>query len=305
MTHAAPATQRTLKAPISCVGTGLHSGARVAMRLLPAPPGHGVVFRRTDLDAALPARFDLVAETRLCTVLAAGTVRVGTVEHLLAALAGLGIDNALVEVDGPELPILDGSAQPFVFLIDCAGTQEQEAPRACIEVLRPVRVSDGAAWAELAPAAEGFTLDVSIDFPAPAIGRQAARHVMAEEAFRRDIAPARTFALLEEVEGMRRAGLARGGSLDNALVVDGARILNPCGLRLPEEFARHKLLDAVGDLALAGAPLRGRYAANRPGHALNNRLLHALFAAPDAWRWQPPAAGAARMGASAPGAEAA
>ena len=229
----------------------------------------------------IPARFDRVVDTRLATVLGSMTdARIGTVEHVMAALAGCGIDNAVVEVDGPEPPILDGSAAPFVFLLDCAGIVAQDAPRPTIEVRRPVRVSDGDAFAELRPPARqpGLDMAMSIDFAAAAIGRQALSLRLTPESFRRELARARTFTLAEEIDQLRAAGLAQGGSLDNAVVVDQARVLNPAGLRMPDEFVRHKLLDAVGDLALAGAPLRGRFIAHRSGHALNNRLLQALFA---------------------------
>jgi len=274
--------QRTLKAPIGCVGVGLHSGLRVNMTLLPAPAGHGIVFRRTDLGVDIPARFDHVVDTRLATVLGVGdgAARIGTVEHLMAAFAGSLIDNAVVEVDGPELPILDGSAAPYLFLLDCAGSVEQELPRTVIPVHRRVRVSDGDAFAELRPAmpgSPGLDMAISIDFSAAAIGRQALSLDLTPDTFRRELARARTFTLAQEIEQMRAAGFALGGSLDNAVVVDEARVLNPAGLRMPDEFARHKLLDAVGDLALAGAQLCGRFIAHRSGHALNNRLLHALF----------------------------
>jgi UDP-3-O-[3-hydroxymyristoyl] N-acetylglucosamine deacetylase len=275
--------QQTLKAPIGCVGVGVHTGQRVQLRLVPAPVGHGIVFRRTDLGLDIPARFDRVADTRLCTVLAHSadpSARVGTVEHLMAALYGCGIDNVLVEVDGPELPILDGSASPYVFLIDCAGIAEQDAPRRAIQVRRTIRVADGAAWAELRPlpAAGGLDMAMSIDFAAAAIGRQALSLRLTPGAFRHELAAARTFAMAADIESLRESGLARGGSLDNAVVVDGARVLNPAGLRRADEFVRHKLLDAVGDLALAGAVLHGRFVGNRSGHALNNKLLRALFA---------------------------
>ena len=282
------ARQHTLKAAIGCVGTGLHSGRRARLMLRPAPAGHGIVFRRTDLGRDIPARFDHVADLRLATTLALpgdSAARVGTVEHLLAALAGLGIDNALVEVDGPELPILDGSAAPFVFLIDCAGIAAQDAPRRVLRVRRPVRVSDGEGYVELRPGAgPGLDMRLSIDFAAPAIGRQAISLLLSPESFRADLAAARTFALAGEIDQLRAAGLAQGGSLDNAVVVDGEKVLNPGGLRMDGEFVRHKLLDAVGDLALAGVALEGRFIDHRSGHALNNRLLHALFANRAAWR---------------------
>jgi UDP-3-O-[3-hydroxymyristoyl] N-acetylglucosamine deacetylase len=281
--------QQSLKAPIGCVGVGLHSGQRVRLTFRPAPADHGIVFRRTDLGADIPARFDRVVDTRLSTVLEQGDARIGTVEHVMAALAGCGIDNALVEVDGPEPPILDGSAAPFVFLLDCAGTVAQDAPRPTIEIRRPVRVSDGEAFAELRPGTTGLDMALSIDFAAAAIGRQALSLRLTPESFRRELARARTFTLAEEIEELRASGLAQGGSLENAVVVDQARVLNPAGLRAPDEFVRHKLLDAVGDLALAGAPLCGRFIAHRSGHTLNNRLLHALLADRSAWQEIAPA----------------
>jgi UDP-3-O-[3-hydroxymyristoyl] N-acetylglucosamine deacetylase len=282
-------SQRSLKAPIGCVGVGLHTGRRVSLTFRPAPADHGIVFRRTDLGVDIPARFDRVVETRLSTVLgvARGNARIGTVEHVMAALAGCRIDNALVEVDGPETPILDGSAAPYVFLLDCAGSVDQDVPQSVIEIRRPVRVSDGDAFVELRPANPGMAgldMALSIDFAAAAIGRQALSLRLTPDNFRHELARARTFTLAEEVEQLRAAGLAQGGSLENAVVVDQARVLNPAGLRMPDEFARHKLLDAVGDLALAGAPLQGRFIAHRSGHALNNRLLRAVFADGLAWR---------------------
>ncbi len=283
--------QRTLKAAIDCVGVGVHSGKRVKLTIRPAPADHGILFRRTDLACTVAARFDSVIDTRLCTVLGDADASIGTVEHLMAALSALGIDNALIEVDGPEIPILDGSAAPFVFLLDCAGSVEQDAPRNVIEIRRTVRVTHDEAWAELRPlgpanraASPVLDLDLTIDFPASAIGRQAASLRLTPESFRHEIAAARTFAQAGEVERLQAAGLARGGSLDNAIVVDGADILNPGGLRMVNEFASHKLLDAVGDLALAGSRLHGRFVAHRTGHEMNNRLLHALFADADAWR---------------------
>ena len=283
--------QHTLKSAIDCVGIALHTGARVAMTLRPAAIGHGIVFRRRDLGVDIPARLELVADTNLCTVLAHPTIpaaRVGTVEHVMAALAAIGISNAVVEVDGPELPILDGSAANVVFLIDCVGIVAQDAARLAIAVLRPVRVegADGA-WAELLPPAPGVAgLDarVSIEFDAPAIGAQSLALHITPSSFRHELAAARTFCLLAEVEAMQAAGLARGGSLDNAVVVDGDRVLNPAGLHMEGEFVRHKLLDMVGDLALAGAVLHAGLRAHRPGHGLNNALLRALFADPANWR---------------------
>jgi UDP-3-O-[3-hydroxymyristoyl] N-acetylglucosamine deacetylase len=282
----AASCQRTLKNSIQCVGTGLHSGARVSMSLHPAAPGAGIVFRRTDLGIDIPARFDCVADTRLCTTLAAPDdpdVRIGTVEHLMAAFAGAGIDNALVCVDGPEMPVLDGSAEPFLFLIDCAGVIDQAAQRSVITILRTVRVEDGPAFVELRPGT-GLHMSMSIDFAAPAIGRQAFSLHFTENSFRTELAAARTFTDLHEIEALREAGLALGGSLQNAIVVDGADILNPEGLRMDSEFVRHKLLDAAGDLALAGGALQGRFVAHRGGHKLNNQLVRALFADSANWR---------------------
>ena len=282
--------QHTLKTAISCVGTGLHSGRPARLSLMPALPDTGIVFRRTDLGLDIPARYDLVTDTRLCTRIAhpdQPEACVGTVEHVMAALAACGIDNAVVAVDGPEIPVLDGSSAPFLFLIDCAGRLPQAASREVIEVLRTVSVSMGEAFAELRPGAATLDLAVSIDFPARAIGRQALSLSLSEQGFRTGLASARTFAMLHEIEAMQAAGHALGGSLDNAVVVDDARVVNPAGLRTPDEFVRHKMLDAVGDLALAGAPIHGRFVAHRTGHALNNRLLRALFADASAWRMVP------------------
>jgi UDP-3-O-[3-hydroxymyristoyl] N-acetylglucosamine deacetylase len=285
------AWQRTLKSSIGCVGTGLHSGKRVNLRMHPAAVGHGIVFRRTDLGRDIPASFDRVVDTRLCTVLGDvswSSARIGTVEHIMAALTGVGVTNALIEVDGPEIPILDGSAKEFVFLLDCAGLLDQAAPRRIIEIRRPVRVGDADAYAELRPLTRRPmpTLDMAmtIDFTASAIGRQSASFTLNTANFRHELASARTFALMEDVEQMRAAGLAMGGSLENAIVVNKEKIVNPGGLRMDAEFARHKLVDAVGDLALAGAALHGEFLAYRSGHALNNLLLRTLFADISAWR---------------------
>ncbi len=290
--------QRSLKTAIGCVGVALHSGRKTQMILAPAPAGTGIVFRRCDIASGpidIPARFDCVVDTQLSTVLAApddARVRVGTVEHVMAALAGSGINNAVVSVDGPEVPVFDGSAAGLVFLIECAGIVEQDAPPLMIEILRHVRVENGQSHAALRPSPIGLDLSVSIDFAAPAIGRQALSMRLSAAAFRAELARARTFALVEDVSALRASGLALGGSLDNAVVVDGAAVLNPGGLRMPDEFVRHKMLDAVGDLALAGGVLRGRYVAHRAGHTLNNQLLRALFADEANWRVVPRAMGA-------------
>ena len=297
----APARQRTLKSSIGCVGIGLHSGAKLSLRLSPAASGTGIVFQREDVGLDILARYDHVVDTRLCTVLASPDrldIRVGTVEHVMAALAGCGVHNAVVAVDGPEVPILDGSAANFAFLIECAGIVEQDAALPMIEVLRLVRVSHSGGSAELRPALAdaqspglepGLDMNLSIAFDATAIGRQAL-HVRLTPASFRELANARTFAMASEVAQLQAAGLARGGSLDNAVVVDGATVLNPGGLRMRDEFVRHKMLDAVGDMALAGAPLHGRFVGSRSGHALNNRLLRALFADRANWRHAAPSA---------------
>jgi len=283
--------QRSLRSAICCVGTGLHSGRQVQVTLRPAASGAGIVFLRTDLDKAIPARFDLVADTRLCTVLALPgqpAARVGTVEHLMAALSACGIGNVVVELDGPEVPVLDGSSAEWLFLLDCAGVVTLDVPTPVIQVVRPVRVQDGDAWAELRPSAgSGLDMAMSIEFAAPAIGRQALSLPLDEHGFRTVLGHARTFVQAHEVAGLRAAGLAQGGSLDNAVVVDGAQILNPAGLRCPDEFVRHKMLDAVGDLALAGAALQGRFIGHRSGHAVNNLLLRSLFSDAANWRDAP------------------
>lgn len=283
------ACQQTLKSAISCVGVGLHTGQRVRLTLRPAPADHGVVFHRLDVGVTIPARFDLVHDSRLATSITSQNrpdVSVGTIEHLMAALSGMGVDNAVVELDGPEVPILDGSASPYLFLIDCAGLAAQDASRRQIEIIRPVRAEDGAGSVELRPSIgfQGLEISLSIEFPAAAIGRQSVFLRLTPESFRFQISRNRTFALAEEVAAIQAAGLGLGGSLENAVVVDGDRVLNPGGLRAVDEFARHKALDAVGDLALAGAPICGRLVAHRSGHALNNKLLRALFADPTSWR---------------------
>jgi UDP-3-O-[3-hydroxymyristoyl] N-acetylglucosamine deacetylase len=284
------ARARTLKSVIGCVGVGLHSGARATLTLRPAEAGFGIVFRRTDLGVEIPALYDQVTDTRLCTAIGEGAARIGTIEHVMAALAGCGVTDAVIEVDGPEIPILDGSAAPFVFLLDCAGLVDTTAPARIIEVLRTVRVTEGegpnAAWAELSPCeGPGLQAALNIDFGATAIGQQELALRVTEDSFRTVLADARTFTMAEDIARLRSVGLARGGSLANAVVVDGPLVVNPGGLRHADEFVRHKLLDVVGDLALAGASLQGRFRGHRSGHALNNRLLRALFADDRAWRF--------------------
>lgn len=286
----AVAGQRTLRSSISCVGIGLHTGAAIRLSIRPAPADTGIVFQRTDIAASpLPARYDSVVETRLSTVIGESPQsgnRVATIEHMMSALHGRGIDNALILVDGPELPVLDGSSADFLFLLDCAGTTESDEPRREIEILKTVRVANGDAFAVLRPhARSGLSLEMTIDFPAAAIGRQKLSLDLDESAFRHDLAFSRTFTERGEIDALHRAGLALGGSLDNAIVVDGVNVLNPTGLRARDEFVRHKLLDAVGDLYLAGARLRGRFIGHKSGHHLNNQLLRTLFADRSAWRW--------------------
>lgn len=280
-------SQRSLKNAIECTGVGLHSGRRVKMTLHPAAPDTGIVFVRTDVadGARIPALWSQVCDTRLNTCLAddAGT-QVRTVEHLMAALAGMGIDNALIAVDGPEVPAMDGSAAPFLFLMECAGIVEQDAPRRAIRVLKPVTVGEGDRKAVLTPG-EGFSLKFTIDFPVAAIRRQTCSFAMTDGVFKKEIGRARSFGFEQEVAAMRAVGLGLGGSLENAVVIasDGQRVLNEEGLRYDDEFVRHKVLDAVGDLYLAGAPIIGHFHGVRSGHALNNRLLQALFADDSAW----------------------
>ncbi len=280
--------QRTLKSKISCKGVALHSGDKVVMTLKPAACGAGIVFRRTDIaggGAFIPASWDRVVDTRMCTVLGnEDGVTVGTVEHLMAALAGCRIDNALIEINGPEVPIMDGSSAPFVFLVECAGVQEQDEPRRFIRIEKPISIRDGFRTATLSPA-DGFSLSFEIDFDNQAISHQTISLGLAKGSFKKELARARTFGFLHDAEKLRAAGLARGGSLDNAIIISGGRILNEGGLRFDDEFVRHKALDAVGDLYLAGAPVIGRFDGICSGHDANNKVLQALFADPGAWSY--------------------
>jgi UDP-3-O-[3-hydroxymyristoyl] N-acetylglucosamine deacetylase len=273
--------QRTLKSLISASGVGLHTGRKVRMTLRPAPPDTGIVFRRVDLPVPvdIPARAELVGETRLSSCLVRGEAKVYTVEHLMSALGGLGVDNAFVDLDAAELPIMDGSASPFVLLIQQAGIEEQAAAKRFLRVMRRVEVRDGDKWARLDPY-EGYRLSFSIDFKHPVIDRstQSVAVDFAETSYLKEIARARTFGFMHEVEALRESGLALGGGLDNAVVLDEYRILNAEGLRFADEFIRHKLLDAIGDLYLLGRPLLGAFTAHKSGHALNNRLLRAALA---------------------------
>lgn len=284
--HGVALRQHTLKNAIHCSGVGLHSGETVTLRLVPAAPDTGILFRRVDLKNGardVPAVFDGVVDTRLCTMLGNdhGT-RVGTVEHLLAALAGCGVDNAVVELDGPEVPIMDGSSEPFVFLIDCAGVEEQAAERQAVVVRRAVTASNGESLATLEPG-KAFSIRLGIDFDCDAIGRQDLFLELSADSFKKEISRARTFGFLHEVEALRAMGLARGGSLENAIVLDGDKVMNDDGLRFDDEFVRHKVLDCIGDLALAGGPILGHFSGVRAGHALNNQLLRTLFSDRENW----------------------
>jgi UDP-3-O-[3-hydroxymyristoyl] N-acetylglucosamine deacetylase len=278
--------QRTLKSVVRATGVGLHTGQKVSICLRPAGIDTGVVFRRVDFASPvdIPARADLVGETRLSSCLVKGEVKVYTVEHLMSALAGLGVDNVYVDLDGPEVPIMDGSAAPFVLLVQQAGLEEQAAPKRFLRVKKHVEVSDGDKWARLDPYA-GFKLSFSIVFNHPVIDRssQSVTVDFAETSYLKEIARARTFGFMHEVEALRESGLALGGGLDNAVVLDEYRVLNAEGLRFADEFIRHKVLDAIGDVYLLGRPLLGAFSAHKSGHALNNRLLHQLLADPSAW----------------------
>lgn len=278
--------QHTLASAITMSGTGLHSGTEVKMTLRPAAADHGIVFARTDVtdrDNVVPARWDAVVDTRLCTVVGnEDGVSVGTIEHLMAALRGCGIDNLLIEIDGPEVPVMDGSAAPFVEVIDEAGIKVQSAPRRAIKILKEVSIEQDGKIVRLVPAI-GSSFGGRIEFDHPSIGRQDYQIQLLNGNFRHNLADARTFGFAHEVEAMRRNGLALGGSLDNAIVLDQDKVLNDEGLRYYDEFIRHKLLDAIGDLYLAGAPILGAYEADKPGHAMNNAILRKLFATKDAY----------------------
>ena len=288
-------------------GVGLHSGAATRVVLRPAAAGTGIRFRRTDLPGqpVIPAIYDRVAtDTRLCTLLREGDASVATIEHLMAALAGMGVHNVLIDVDGPEVPILDGSSAPFVATLRRVGVRRLAAPLRVLRVLREVEVRDGAASASLAPA-PGLLMDFSIDFPDAAIGRQSLGLDLAGDVFAHQLSDSRTFCRRADITSMQSAGLAQGGTLFNAVVIDGDRVLTPGGLRHADEAVRHKMLDALGDLALAGAPLVGQYRGNRAGHAMTNRLLRTLFATPGAVALTlcPPTLLARLPGARAVGAE--
>ncbi len=294
--------QRTLKAPIHCTGAGLHSNAKVSMALRPAPPNTGIVFRRTDLDTdvEIKAHCDNVVDSRLCTTIGDGNgVSIGTIEHLMAAFAGCGVENAIVEVSGAEVPIMDGSARPFVFLLECAGIVEQNAPRRAIRVLQRVAVGNDERWAAITPS-DHFSMQCEILFDNHAIGRQSFTYDSLSTSFEDELSHARTFCLEDDVEKMRAAGLALGGSLDNAVVIGEHGLLNEDGLRYDTEFARHKALDCIGDLSLAGAPLLGHVESFCAGHAMNHQLLATLLDDDEAWCWTEMAALPSERGDAAP-----
>ncbi len=278
--------QRTLKNLIHATGVGLHTGVKVEMTLRPAAENTGILFRRIDLDppADIPVDPYRVTDTRLCSALEGPGAKVATVEHLMSALAGLGVDNAVIDLDGPEVPILDGSAAPFVFLLQSAGIVEQAAPKQYLRVLKPVVVEEGDKHVSLAPY-NGFRLEFTIDFDHPVFERTGKTAVVdfGETSYIKEVARARTFGFMQEVEYLRSNGLALGGSLDNAIVVDDYRVLNADGLRYEDEFVKHKMLDAIGDLYVLGKPILGRYEAHKSGHALNNRLLRTLLEDAEAW----------------------
>ncbi len=278
--------QRTLKNVIRATGVGLHTGEKVYLTLRPAPVDAGIVFRRTDLDPVVevPAKPEYVGDTRMSTTIEKDGVRISTVEHLMSAFAGIGIDNAIVDLTAPEVPIMDGSAGPFVFLLQSAGIEEQSRPKRFIRVKKTVELADGDKWVRFEPF-NGFKVSFTIDFNHPIFqaSTQVACVDFSTTSFVKEVSRARTFGFLQDLENLREAGLARGGSLDNAIVMDQFHILNEDGLRYEDEFVKHKVLDAIGDLYLLGHPLIGAFSAHKSGHALNNRLLRTIVADQDAW----------------------
>ncbi|WP_261923141.1 UDP-3-O-acyl-N-acetylglucosamine deacetylase [Shewanella sp. NFH-SH190041] len=279
--------QRTVQKMVKTTGVGLHSGNKVTLTIKPAPINAGIKLVRTDLEPAvvIPALADQVRETTMCTALVNDDgVRISTIEHLFSALAGLGIDNAIIEVDAPEIPIMDGSASPFVFLLQSAGIEDQRAAKKYLRIKQTVRVEDGDKWAELRPF-DGFRVNFAIDFDHPEIARSQQHVIMdfSTAAFVRDISRARTFGFMRDIEYLRANNLALGGSMENAVVLDEFKVLNPDGLRFDDEFVKHKILDAFGDLYVSGHAIVGEFCAYKTGHALNNRLVRAVLAQADAW----------------------
>ncbi len=273
-------SQRTITKAITATGIGLHSGKKVTLTLAPADVDTGIVFYRTDLDAYIPMDATLVQDTLMSSNLVQGEARIGTVEHLLSAVAAYGLDNLIIEVDAPEIPIMDGSAAPFLFLIDQAGVTEQDALKKFIKIIKPVKVEDGDKWAMLEPYDDGFLMHFEIDFNHAAIAatEQTTELDFNTANFAREVGQARTFGFLKDLEYLRQHNLALGGSLDNAVVLDEDKVVNEGGLRYPNEFVRHKMLDAVGDLYVIGHPLLGKFSAYKSGHAVNNALIRAVLA---------------------------
>ena len=280
--------QRTLQNVIRATGVGLHTGEKVFLTLRPAAVNTGIVFRRVDLEPVVEVKaiLDNVSSTRMSTTLERDGVRISTVEHLMSAFAGLGVDNVFVDLTAAEVPIMDGSAGPFVFLIESAGIEEQNAPKQFIRIKQSVKICDGDKWANFDPY-DGFKVDLTIDFDHPVVqsSQQHASIDFAESSFTKDVSRARTFGFLDEVEALQEAGLARGGSLDNAIVMDAFHILNDDGLRYRDEFVTHKILDAVGDLYLLGHLLVGAFSAHKSGHSMNNGLLRRLLETDSAWEY--------------------
>ncbi len=278
--------QTTLASVTEVQGIGVHTGAEVILRLKPAEVNTGIVFVRTDVlgpDNHVPVKPTAVTSATLSTIISnAAGVSVATIEHVMAALSALGVDNAILELDGPEVPIMDGSARDFVAIIDKAGVQRQQATRDVLRILHPIEVDEGDKWARLEPA-QTFTVDCAIDFDTPLISRQRIVLAMSDRAFRQELAVARTFGFAKDVEALRAQGLARGGSLDNCIVIENDQVKNPGGLRYADEFVRHKALDAIGDLYVLGMPVLGRFEAYKPGHALNNSLVRAVLQQPQCW----------------------
>lgn len=280
--------QRTLKKMIPATGVGLHSGRKVLLTMHPAPQNTGIIFRRVDLTPVveIPASYEHVCDTMLCTSLQHQGVKVATVEHLLSALAGLGIDNAYIDINASEIPIMDGSAAPFVFLIQSAGIREQMAPKRFIRILKPIRVEDGEKYVQFLPY-DGYRVSFTIDFDHPVFNDkpQHVRFDFSTTSYIKEVCRARTFGFLSDYEKLREANLAKGGSLDNAIVVDDYRVLNEDGLRFQDEFVKHKVLDAIGDLSLLGSNLMGAFEGYKSGHELNNKLLRELMVRQEAWEY--------------------
>jgi len=282
--------QRTINKSVECVGIGLHSGEKVNLKIRPAPPGTGVVFVRTDLPRrpSIKASVDNVVETSYATTIGSGGVRVSTIEHLMASFTGLGIDNAYVDVDSPEAPIMDGSAAPFVYLLRSGGIRRQNASKRFLVIKKPIKVSDGQSYIKVSPSKE-LTLSCTVDFNHPLLKKQNLRMTFSDALFDKEISRARTFCFLKEVDSLRAMGLIKGGSLDNAIVIDDFRIVNAGGLRYKTEFVRHKMLDVIGDMAIVGMPIIGHIEAYRSGHGLNHRLADKILSSPRSWKIVEPA----------------